>query len=277
GWLEIQEQKPLGTYVITEQDFQDMDDETRKAVEGVFRYANTKLGGTSVDTYLEREDFETAFAEAVGRYRDTSSRAVKFMIGILVGEANRQVYQMPKNVDAIRRVQRATSVGFGAGNIGPSLATAAFNSIMQQSVGGGSSLGGLIDYNMYMSQIETLQKMFAADTNWYYDESNRQLHLYTAVADGEKMLVELSMLKSIKELLNDHFAYTWLRDYTLASAKGILGEKLSIFEILPGPAGGVTTKGNALKEASAAEIEKLMNDLYDYSDSPEMIPPIIRG
>ena len=59
------------------------------------------------------------------------------------------------------------------------------------------------------------------------------------------------------ELLKDYLAKKWLKDYTLAKCKYMLGEARSKFNQIAGPQGGTTLNGDALKQEAQAEIDRL--------------------
>ena len=63
------------------------------------------------------------------------------------------------------------------------------------------------------------------------------------------------------ELLKDYQAVQWIKDYTLASCKYMLGEARSKFATIAGPQGGSTLNGESLKAEAQAEIESLKADL----------------
>lgn len=65
-------------------------------------------------------------------------------------------------------------------------------------------------------------------------------------------------------LINDVYAGQWIKDYTLAICKGILGEARSKFANIAGPQGGTQLNGADLKSASKEEIEKLDKELETY-------------
>ena len=66
-------------------------------------------------------------------------------------------------------------------------------------------------------------------------------------------------------LLQDTYAKQWLRDYTLAITKKILGEARSKFSTIAGPTGGgMQLNGTALKQEADKEIELLDKELETY-------------
>ena len=52
-------------------------------------------------------------------------------------------------------------------------------------------------------------------------------------------------------------AVQWIKDYTLAKCKYMLGEARSKFATIAGPQGGSTLNGDALKAEAQQEMEKL--------------------
>jgi hypothetical protein len=65
-------------------------------------------------------------------------------------------------------------------------------------------------------------------------------------------------------LLQDIYAGQWLKDYTLATCKLMLGEARSKFGSIAGPgSGGITLNGTALLTDGKAEIEKLDKEIQE--------------
>ena len=83
----------------------------------------------------------------------------------------------------------------------------------------------------------------------------------------ENVLLWVTKVKPDDMILHDPFARPWVRSYTLAMCKGMLGEAYSKFSQVIGPGGGVNLKGDALKAESVAEIEKLETELLNYVDN----------
>ena len=62
-------------------------------------------------------------------------------------------------------------------------------------------------------------------------------------------------------MLNDYLVKQWLKDYTLASCKYMLGEARSKFATIAGPQGGSTLNGDTLKAEAQSEMEKLEEEV----------------
>ena len=64
------------------------------------------------------------------------------------------------------------------------------------------------------------------------------------------------MYRPIPELFKDYLAKKWIKDYTLAKCKYMLGEARSKFNTIAGPK-AVHPNGDALKQEAIAEMERL--------------------
>jgi hypothetical protein len=64
-----------------------------------------------------------------------------------------------------------------------------------------------------------------------------------------------------EELLKDYRAVQWIKDYTLASCKYMLGEARSKFATIAGPQGGSTLNGDTLKAEAQTEMDKLEQEV----------------
>ena len=61
--------------------------------------------------------------------------------------------------------------------------------------------------------------------------------------------------------MNDYLAQQWIKDYTLASCKYMLGEAREKFATIAGPQGGTSLNGQSLKSEAQQEMEKLESDV----------------
>ena len=56
-------------------------------------------------------------------------------------------------------------------------------------------------------------------------------------------------------------AVQWIKDYTLAGCKYMLGEAREKFATIAGPQGGTSLNGSSLKAEAQSEMEKLENEV----------------
>ena len=76
-------------------------------------------------------------------------------------------------------------------------------------------------------------------------------------------------------LLADPYAGQWLKDYTLAVSKYMLGEARGKFATISSPQGGTSLNGDSLKADAMAEMEKLEMDLANYVDGSKPLSFVI--
>ena len=67
-------------------------------------------------------------------------------------------------------------------------------------------------------------------------------------------------------LFKDVYAKPWIRDYTLAVSKTMLGEARGKFGTIAGPQGGTQLNGAALQAQGVAEMEKLDMEIGNYAE-----------
>ena len=67
-------------------------------------------------------------------------------------------------------------------------------------------------------------------------------------------------------LFKDIYAKPWIRDYTLAVSKVMLGEARGKFTQIAGPQGGTTLNGAELKQQGLAEMERLDNEIGNFAE-----------
>jgi hypothetical protein len=68
-------------------------------------------------------------------------------------------------------------------------------------------------------------------------------------------------VKPDNAIITDVYAGQWIKDYTLANCKLMLGQAREKFAQIAGPQGGTQLNGAALKAEAAADIERLTTEL----------------
>lgn len=259
----------------------DIDDEAVSKKLDSLHYQNfIALGGSSIEVELEDDDFGVAFDIALSTYRSMSANSVNRSFGFMYLEPGQQVYKLNPRVDNIIRIHRGRSL-FGGLQSGGSAAFESFGAatahlLLKGGLGNGTGNIDLVTYDLIMQYQETLDRVFAREIQFHYNNGSSELHIYQSPKDGEIIAMELSIIKSVEELLSDHFASNWMREYELAHLRIILGEKLSRFATLPGAQGGTTMNGESLIQRGMDDKQRLEDDLLYNADSAN-IPLPIRG
>jgi hypothetical protein len=76
-------------------------------------------------------------------------------------------------------------------------------------------------------------------------------------------------------LFQDTWAGIWIRDYSLATCKIMLGEAREKFQTIASPQGGTSLNGTALKAEGKAEVEALELELINNKDNQQPLTFVI--
>jgi hypothetical protein len=127
-------------------------------------------------------------------------------------------------------------------------------------------MGGLATYYAFASYQKQVGKMFGSDINFTFNKTTKKLTIMQRPRSEEEVLLWLFNYRPDFNLLQDPFAKGWLRDYSLATCKMMLGEAREKFNQIASPQGGTSLNGTALKGEGKAEMETLEMDLINYKD-----------
>jgi len=228
----------------------------------VFEYCRKMLGDGMIDIELDDVHYETALDRALNRYRQRSPNAVEESYLFLELIQDQNEYRLPDEVIAVRQVFRraiGSRTGIGAGGTLFEPFNLAYTNTYLMS---GSMMGGLATYDAFAGYQKLVGRMFGSYIEFLWKPTTHILNiLQRPFAQGEQILVQSYNYRPDWVLLQDPYAKQWLRDYSLATVKSILGEARSKFGSISGPSQAVTLNGTALLSAATAELEKLDKEL----------------
>lgn len=230
----------------------------------VYDYVRAMLADGMIDVELDPIHYETALTKTLAKFRQRSSHAVEesYMFLELVQDTND--YKLPDEIIEVRSVFRRTlgsRTGGGTGTNFEPFNLAYTNTYLLNS----TMLGGIATYEMFAQYQELVGRMFGAFIEFQWIPHSHTLRiLQRPFAEGETIMLRTYNYKPDYILINDLYAGQWIKDYTLAICKGILGEARSKFAQIAGPQGGSQLNGGDLKSASKEEIEKLEKELDTY-------------
>lgn len=231
----------------------------------VFDYVRTRLGGNLVDVELNPEDYEQAYKQAVLKYRQTSQNAYEEAYNFITLEENLTHYTLPEEVQAVREIFRRT-IGFAQGPFSQSFdpfSSAILNTYLLNF----NYSGGLATYDFYTQYVEQAARMFGGYINFTFNPVTKVLHIVNyPKGQGEQILLWCYQQRPEIQLLSDYRVSPWIRDYTYAMSKQIIGEAREKFATIAGPGGGTSLNGGALKAEAKEEMAQLITDLRNYVD-----------
>ncbi len=234
------------------------------------------MGGQMVDIELDPEHFETACNLAFDRYRQRAGNSMEeaYMFLKILYETN--VYTLPQEVVQVRQIFRRGLGEVGGGTSIDPFSLAYTNLYLLQAGAGGGYSAGLLTYELFNDYLKQAGKMFGANINFTFDTVTKKLQLIRKPTGGETVVLWVMTVKPDDQILQDPYARPWVRSYTLAWCKQMLGEAYSKFNSVIGPQGGTTLKGDALKQEAATMFEQLEKELDLYIDSSSP-PGIVIG
>jgi hypothetical protein len=180
-------------------------------------------------------------------------------------QAHVNTYTLPNEFINVRQVFRRT-IGLETGPSSSSFdpfSSAILNTYLLNY----NYSGGLATYDFYAGYIELAARMFGGYLIYTFNPVTKQIKLVRDTkGSGEQILIWADVQRPEIELLQDPGAGVWIGDFTLATVKLALGEAREKFASIPGPGGGTTLNGTALKAEGTALQTQLIDELKRYVD-----------
>jgi hypothetical protein len=228
----------------------------------VFEYVRTMLGDGMVEVELDPKHYEIALDRAITRYRQRSSNAVEesYMFLELIQDVNE--YRLPNEIVEVQSIFRraiGSRSGLGAGGTLFEPFNLAYTNTYLLS---GTMMGGLATYEMFAGYQKLVGRMFGSYIEFKWKPTSHTLTiLQRPFAQGEQVLLRTHNYRPDFVLLQDIYAKQWLKDYTLATAKMMLGQARSKFGSIAGPGSPITLNGNALIAEAKEELVALDKEI----------------
>ena len=223
----------------------------------VYDYVYTLLGGGMIDVELDPAHYETALDKALARFRQRSDNSVEESYLFMPTVEDQNTYVLPQNVIEVRKLFRRSigsrTGGGDGGTLFEPFNLAYTNTYLLSS----SNMGGLATYDLFSQYQELVGRMFGSFIEFKWNTTTKELTLLQRPRTEETLLLFAYNYRPDEQLLEDYLAKQWIKDYTLATCKYMLGEARSKFATIAGPQGGSALNGDALKAEAQAEMEKL--------------------
>ena len=124
---------------------------------------------------------------------------------------------------------------------------------------------GVGDFFILQQHLEQLRKVLGQEGSWNV-LNNQYLQIYPVPVTTPQSVVLVYRALDSNTI---HPAYrNWLQRYTLAIAKGVLGEIRGKYATLPSPGGGAQLNGDRLLQESMEEKQLLMEELLTEIEEP---------
>lgn len=249
------------------------------------------LGGGLIDPEEDLETWNLAIDLAMDRYRQVSSNSVEESGLFLTLKLDKNEYVLPQEVIEVRKIYRK-NFGMGAQYGGSSLQNGMPNSAdgntgsnidpfdlsYQNSILlSAQGAGGFLSYELYMQYLNVAGRLFGLELIFTFNVNTKKLTLQRRPRmEGEECLLHVYNYIHEDILLHGTYSKSWLRSYSLAQAKIMIGQAYSRYSQLPGPSGGITLNGPSLIQEGKEELEKLDQEILLYRTG-EFPYQIMRG
>jgi hypothetical protein len=227
----------------------------------IFDYVHAMLGGGMVDVELDPIHYETALVKSLTKFRQRSDNSVEESYLFMETMEDTNEYTLPNEVIEVRRIFRRSigsrTGGGDGGTLFEPFNLAYTNTYLLSS----SNMGGLATYDLFSQYQELVGRMFGSFIEFKWNPTTHKLTLLQRPRTDETLMLMAYNYRPDEQLLDDYLAKQWIKDYTLANCKYMLGEARSKFATIAGPQGGSTLNGNDLKNEAMQEMEKLEQDV----------------
>jgi hypothetical protein len=232
-----------------------------QAKQAVFNYCKTMLGDGMIDVELDPIHYETALNRALAVFRQRSDNAVEESYAFLTLTEAQNEYILPKEIQQVRQIFRR-SVGSRTGNGTGGTVFEPFNLAYTNTyLLSSTNMGGLLTYELFAQYQELVGKMFGSFINFTWHPQSRKLIIHQRPRGEESVMLEVYNTKPDFAIIDDVYSGQWIKDYTLANCKIMLGQAREKFSQIAGPQGGGSLNGTAIKAEGQTEIDKLTEDL----------------
>ena len=227
----------------------------------IFDYVYAMLGGGMVDVELDPVHYNTALTKAFTRFRQRSDNAVEESYLFMQTSEDVNEYTLPNEVIEVRKIFRRSIGSRTGGGDGGTLFEPFNMAYTNTYLLSSSNMGGLATYDMFSQYQELVGRMFGSFIEFKWNSATKKITLLQRPRTNETLLLMAYNYRPDSELLNDYLAVQWIKDYTLAACKYMLGEARSKFATIAGPQGGSTLNGDSLKAEAQSEMEKLEQEV----------------
>jgi hypothetical protein len=233
----------------------------------LIKVLNAQLGWPQMCVELQEEQFNIAIDNALQNYRQLSSGAYKrgFVLYKLI--AGQQKYYLNSAIDKtdhivdIHKIHRMGPMGVQGGGPNDVWAQAFAQQYYDLAAGGGD----ILSTHLVAAYGEELNRLFAGDLAYSWDEASHELVILRAIRSYETVVIEAMMERPEQELLNDRWCEQYIQNWALAELKMMLGLIRSKFASgTPGAAGTINLNGELLVSEARQDMAELTESLLNY-------------
>jgi hypothetical protein len=232
-----------------------------QARQSVFDYCKAMLGEGMIDIELDPIHYETALNRSLAIYRQRSDNSVEESMAFITLTENQNEYILPKEIQHVRQIFRR-SVGSRTGGGTGGTVFEPFNMAYTNTyLLSSTNMGGLLTYELFSQYQELVGKMFGAFINFTWHPQSHKLVVQQRPRGEEEVMLWVYNTRPDWAIIDDVYAGQWIKDFSLANCKIMLGQAREKFASIAGPQGGTALNGSAMKSEGQADIDRLTLEL----------------
>ena len=227
----------------------------------IFNYCKAMLGDQMIEVELDPVHYETGLNRALAVFRQRSDNAVEESFAFLTITKDQNTYILPKEIQQVRQIFRR-SIGSRTGDGQGGTVFEPFNLAYANTyLLSSTNMGGLLTYELFAGYQELVGKMFGSFINFTWHPQSRKLFIQQRPRGEEQVMLQVYNTKPDITIITDTYASQWIKDFTLANCKIMLGQAREKFASIVGPQGGTALNGSSLKSEGQQEVDQLIEDL----------------
>jgi hypothetical protein len=227
----------------------------------VFNYCKAMLGDGMVDIELDPIHYETALARSLAVFRQRSDNAVEESYAFLTLTESTNEYILPAEIQQVRQIFRR-SVGSRTGNGTGGTVFEPFNLAYTNTyLLSSTNMGGLATYELFSQYQELVGKMFGSFINFTWHPQSHKIIIHQRPRGEESVMLMVYNTKPNFAIIDDVYSGQWIKDFSLANCKMMLGQAREKFAQIAGPQGGSSLNGAAMKAEAQADLDRLTIEL----------------
>lgn len=233
----------------------------------LIKILNGQLGWPQLCVELQEEQFNIAIDNALQNYRQLSSGAYRrgFVLYRLI--PGQQKYYLNSAIDKtdhivdIHKIHRCGPLGVFGGGPNDVWSQAFAQQYYNLAAGGGD----ILSTHLVAAYGEELNRLFAGDLTFQWDEASHELILLRAIRGSETVIIEAMLERTEQEILKDRWCQQYIQNWALAELKMMLGLIRSKFSSgTPGPGGTINLNGELLVSEARQDMIELKEELMNY-------------
>jgi hypothetical protein len=229
--------------------------------QSVYDYCKIMLGDGMIDVELDPIHYETALNRSLAVFRQRSDNAVEESYAFMTLKQDQNEYILPKEIQQVRQIYRR-SIGSRTGNGSGGTVFEPFNLAYTNTyLLSSTNMGGLATYELFSQYQELVGKMFGSFINFTWLPQSRKIIIQQRPRGDEEILLWVYNVRPDFAIIEDTYAGQWIKDYSLANCKIMLGQAREKFASIAGPQGGTALNGSAMKSEGQADLDRLTIEL----------------